>query len=93
MNEQDELSADIWGQKVSLKSQSLNTIICILILVVVCLIGYHGFTHSADSKDAAKEFVSAIKENTQAIRQGNCLAEFPPEKKEAGAALCKRVTQ
>lgn len=93
MDQQDEFSADIGGQKLSLKSQSLNTIICIAILVISVLVGYALVGHTADAKESSKEFVSVMREMTQTMREGNCLNAFPPEKREANADLCKRLSR
>lgn len=94
---QEELNADIAGQKLSLKSQSLNTVITILTFVIVAVIAVSGYslfvTHASDTKEASKELSLALKEITQAAREQNCLISLPQDRRQANAELCKRISR
>lgn len=89
-----DVDLNIAGQKIAVKNvKSLNTIVSLVAAIAACFGVYLVMGHAADTKDAAREFVGAMKEMTQALRQGNCLNEFPPEKREANAELCKRLSR
>lgn len=94
----DENGADvdlnIAGQKIAVKNvKSLNTIVSLIAAIAACFGVYLVMGHAADTKDAAKEFVSAMKEQTQVLRESNCLNAYPTEKREANAELCKRLSR
>lgn len=57
-----DVAVEIAGQKVNLRNvKSLNTLATIATLIVVCLIGYMVFTHTADAKDNGKEIAAELK--------------------------------
>jgi hypothetical protein len=78
-----EVDAEIAGQKLTIKSASLGTIATVVGLVGVGVLVWQGYTHSQESRDASAAFVSAIKEQTVAMkdqtavqREANCLVVF-----------------
>lgn len=86
-----ELDAEIGGQKLKY-SGPVNTLVTVLGFVVTCLIGWVLFTHSAETKEASNALVSALKDQTQALRENNCLQTYrgPEEQKQS---FCKQVTR
>lgn len=96
----EELSAEIGGQKLSLKSVALNTVITILILLGV---GYTAFSmnqHQTEAKESSHAFVSAIKEQTSAMKEGTsatreqtCLLKFDQKDRPGNAEFCKQITR
>lgn len=91
-----ELDAEIAGQKISLKNVSLNTLATVATLLIVSLIAVFGYsfaqTHTSDTKESARELVQAMKEQTQAQREGNCLQGYQGPAQEK-ATFCKQVTR
>lgn len=97
---QEELDADIAGQKLKIKTASLNTIATVATLVVVCLIAYVLFEHRMDAKagglamtDAVLNMVKAQQDTTRAHRETNCLMGIPEAQRESKADWCKRISQ
>ena len=93
---QSEISAKMGGHEVSLRgraAESLNTIVTIAIFVVVCLIAYGLYIHNAETARAATELVSALREQTQALRESNCLSSMQVEQRAANAETCKRLSR
>lgn len=89
----EQFDADIAGQKLSIRSQSLNTIATIATLVVTVLIAYMLFGHGTDTREASRELAAALKDMTQAAREQNCLITLPPERREQNTELCKRISR
>jgi hypothetical protein len=79
-----DIALELGGQKVNVKNvKSLNTLATIATLIIVVLIGYGGYLHIHDTREASKAFIDAIKEQTGAIkeqtvvqRENNCLQIF-----------------
>lgn len=96
----EELNAEIAGQKLSLKSVALNTIITLLIAVGV---GYTAFSmsqHQADAKEGRAEFIGALreqtavmKEQTSAAKEQNCLLRFEQKERTQQADFCKQIAR
>ena len=97
--DQSEVNADVdlklAGQEIRLRNvKSFNTIVSLVAAVASCFGIYLLMEHQAQTKEAGKEFVTAIKEQTKAIqeqtvvaREGNCLQVFKdPEQ-------CRRITR
>lgn len=95
----EELSADIAGQKLTLKNAPINTIatVATMVLVVLCL--YVLWSHQQDARDASAAFVTAIreqtsvqKEQTVVMREANCLQSYqgPGDGK---ANFCKQIAR
>lgn len=89
----EELSAEVAGQKLSFKTGSLNTVATIATLVLVCLLCYVVWVHTIDTKEASKELVSVMKENAQATREQTCIIGLPQDRREQNADLCKRLSR
>ena len=96
--ETGELEAEIAGQKLSLKNVSLNTIATVATLVVVCVLAWVMWQHTADAREAQSSFVAAIKEQTSAIkeqtavaREQNCLISMPQASRDPD--LCRRLSR
>lgn len=87
----EELSAEIGGQKLSLKSVALNTIISAASLIAVLAAIPYGYSHIQDTKEASKELVGALKEMTQAAREQNCLISMPIDRRDP--ELCRRIAR
>lgn len=71
-----DVAVEIAGQKVNLRNvKSLNTLATMATLVVVCLIGYMVFTHTADAKDSGKEIAAELraanKETATVLKESN----------------------
>lgn len=99
--EDEQFGADvevrIAGQHVNLKNvKSLNTLATIATLVVVCAASSYGYsvasTHVQETKEANGALVGALKEQTQVVRESNCLQTYRGPA-EAKAAFCKQVTR
>ena len=89
-----DVSLELAGQKVNLRNvKSLNTLATVLTLLIVILVGYGGWQHTSDTKEASKELTLALKEMTQAARESNCLMAIPMEKREANSDLCRRISR
>lgn len=86
-----ELEGDIGGQKFKYNGP-INTLATIATLFVVGLIAYGGFMHMQDTRIASAELVAALKEQTQTMRESNCLQTYrgPDEQKQV---FCKQVTR
>lgn len=87
----EELSAEIGGQKLSLKSVALNTIVCVLTLILLAAALPYAYSHITDTKEASKELVGALKEMTQAAREQNCLISMPIDRRDP--ELCRRLAR
>ena len=101
-DEAPETGADVdlklAGQEVKLKNvKNLNTLVCVLILVILCAAipaGYSMFTaHAADTKDAGRELTAALKDMAQAVREGNCINSHPEAIRESKLESCKRQSR
>lgn len=93
MADQEQIDADVAGQKVSIKTNSLNTLATVLTLIMVSVIGYIMFTHSADARDGTKELIGTLKDVVTVQRESNCLASIPNDRKPDGAEFCKRISR
>lgn len=93
MGEQEQIDADVAGQKVSIKTNSLNTLATVLTLIMVSTIGYILLAHSTDARDGTKELIGALKEVVTVQREANCLASIPNDRKPDGAEFCKRISR
>lgn len=98
-NEVEELNAEIAGQKISLKSVAINTIVTLLTFALCVVTTSIVWQHTTDARETGKAFVSAIKEQTEAtteqaklLREANCLQGYqgPPAEKQN---FCARVTR
>ena len=87
-----EASSPILGN-LKVSSANLNTLFTILGFIITCLIAWVLFTHSNDTKDASKELAIAMREQTQAAREQNCLISLPQERREQNSELCKRIAR
>ncbi len=83
--------------KLKVSGANLNTLFTVLGFIISCVIAWTLFAHQQDSKESGREFVGAIKEQTQTMkesqrlqREQNCLMyarkDFDPE-------LCRRLSQ
>lgn len=89
-----DVALNIAGQQIAVKNvKSLNTIVSLIAAIAACFGVYLVMAHAADTKDAGKDLVMALKEMTQAAREQNCLMAFPVEKREANADLYKRLSR
>lgn len=91
-----DVEVNFAGQKVNLRNvKSLNTLATVATLIIVAVaavVGYNLFTaHAADTKDASKELVQALKEMTQAAREQNCLISMPMDRRDP--ELCRRISR
>lgn len=94
-----DIDVKVAGQEVSVKNvKSLNTIVTLLTFVLVSVGAYVLYQHQQDGRDATRDFVTAIKEQTQAIRDGaklqreqNCLMALPQDRRDP--ELCRRLSQ
>lgn len=87
-----ELDATIAGQHLKLTGSNLNTLFTILGFLVSCLIAYVLWSHTGETKEASTALVSALKEQTQVVRESNCLQTYrgPDEQK---SNFCKQVSR
>lgn len=91
-----DLGLKVAGQEVNIRNvKSLNTIATVTTLLLVCVAitgGYLMFTaHAAETKDASKELVQALREMTTAAREQNCLISMPMDRRDP--ELCKRLSR
>ncbi len=91
-----DLSVKVAGQEVNVRNvKSLNTLATITTLIAVCVGGFAIYTivaaHAAETKDASRELVQALKEMTQTAREQNCLISMPQDRRDA--ELCKRISR
>lgn len=93
MGADQELTAEIAGQKLSLKNMALNTIATVATLIGMVLIGYIVWEHTSDAKVATKELASAMRELAQANREQNCLLRFSPEQRLSQVEFCKQISR
>lgn len=96
MSDQHETGADVAikvaGQEFNVKNvKSLNTLLTLGTFVAVVMLGYAFWMHAADTKDASRELVQALKEGTQAAREQNCLISMPQERRDP--ELCRRIAR
>lgn len=88
-----DIDLEVAGQKARIKNvKSLNTICTIAVLVVVSVLGYAFYVHAAETKDAGKELVQALKEVTQVVREANCLNSLPAERRP-DPDYCRRLSR
>lgn len=88
-----DVAVNAFGVKANIKNvKSLNTICTLAVLVVVSVLGYAFYVHAAETKDAGKELVGALKEMTQVVREANCLNTLPPEKRP-DPDYCRRAAR
>ncbi|HYR35952.1 MAG TPA: hypothetical protein VEQ87_16795 [Burkholderiales bacterium] len=98
MNEVEEVSGEIAGQKFSLKSLSLNTLLTLVgVLGVVGLCALM-WTHLDESKESSRAMIDAIKEltvsqreQTVVAREQNCLISLPQDRRDP--ELCRRIAR
>lgn len=93
-----DVDLSLAGQRLNIKNvKSLNTLatIATLILLSAGLAGGYLMlsAHAAETKDASKELVSALKEMTQAAREQNCLISMPIEQRARDPELCRRLAR
>ena len=100
MSEENGADVDLKlaGQEVKLKNvKSLNTIVCIAILVILCAVipaAWSMFkSHADETKEASKELSGAMREMTQATREQNCLIAQPQELRVQNSDWCKRLAR
>lgn len=80
------------GQQLNVKNvKSLNTLATIATLLIVAAVAAGGYAmfsaHAAETKDASRELVTALKEMTQAVREANCIStRTDPE-------ICRRLSR
>lgn len=91
--EVEELSAEIGGQKISLKSVALNTLLTVATFLISAMTAYILFTHTGDSKEVTKDLAGAMRELAQANREQNCLLIFEQKDRQANAANCKAFSR
>lgn len=79
-----ELHAKIAGQELDMKNLPVNMIFTILGVVGIGILIWQGIVHAQDSKETGAAFVMAVKEQTAAIKEQtraqweqNCLMRFP----------------
>lgn len=88
-----DVEVSLAGQTARIKNvKSLNTIVTIAVLVVVVAIGVVVYGHAAETRDAGKELVQALKDVTQVVREANCLNSLPPEKRP-DPDYCRRAAR
>ena len=87
-----EASNPILGS-LKVSSANLNTLFTVLGFVMTCLIAWVLYTHTSDAKDATKELATALREQTVAAREQNCLISLPQERREQNSELCKRIAR
>lgn len=76
-----DIDLEVAGQKARITNvKGLPTIIAIAVLVVVVVIGVVLYAHAADTKEAGRELVGALKEMTQVVREANCINTLPRER-------------
>lgn len=91
--ETGELTARVAGQELAIKGVSINTIATVATLMLVTVLGVLYYYHGADTREASKELVGALKEMTQAAREQNCLISMPQDRREQNAEICKRISR
>ena len=76
-----EVDAEFAGQKLKISGANLNTLFTVLGFLVGCMCLYALWNHTNDSRDAAKAFADAVREQTVAVKEQtselrfqNCLA-------------------
>jgi hypothetical protein len=96
----EELSAEIGGQKLSLKSVALNTLATVATLIGVAVLIVLATQHQTEAKDQSNAFVAAIKEQTTAMkeqtavaREQNCLMRFETKDRAERAEFCKQIVR
>lgn len=95
----EELTAEVAGQKLSLKSVALNTLATVATLIAVGVLLTITWIHHTDGREGRNEFISALKEQTAAQRENaalqreqNCLFKFKPEERHQWADTCKTTS-
>lgn len=91
-----DVAVEVAGQKINLRNvKSLNTLATVATLILVASaigVGYvMAAGHVADTKEASKELVTALKEMTQAAREQNCLISLPQDRRDP--ELCRRLSR
>ena len=100
LNEVSEVSADIAGQKISIKSIALNTLATVATLIGVVVISVLLWQHETETRETGKDFVAALKEQTIAMKEStavgkeqNCLLKFDQKDRLQNADFCKQITR
>ena len=97
INNQEEISAETPIGKFKARG---SDILGIGQLVLLCIVAYGGYIHTADSKEDNREQILAIKANTRAqmeqvaeMRVANCLSMLDAEQKKNQAMrdFCKSL--
>jgi hypothetical protein len=100
MNEQgvEEVTGEIAGQKFTLKSLSLNTLLTLIGVVGVVAVSVLMWTHLGESKEssaamvgALRELTAAQKDQTMVAREQNCLISLPQDRRDP--ELCRRIAR
>jgi hypothetical protein len=86
-----ELDAEVAGQKIKFIGP-LNSLIAVLSFVLISVVAYVTWNHAADTKEAGSALVGALREQTQALRESNCLNGYrgPDDQK---ASFCRQVAR
>lgn len=88
-----EVSADTAIGKFSIKSANLNTLATVVTLVLSGILLYVVITHTVDARDASKAFVEALKEQTTAQREQNCLMRYESRERSERAEFCRQISR
>lgn len=89
----EEISGEIAGQKFSLRSVALNTVLTFLTFMVSFATAYVLYNHTGESKEVTRELSMAMKELAQANREQNCLLIFEQKDRQLNAANCKMLSR
>lgn len=100
MSEQNEVNAEIAGNKFSAKNLPLNWLAIIGILFVSAGSLWMLVEHKAEAKQDKSELVSVLREmNTtnkelvQTQRITNCIISLPPDRRETALSTCERIAR
>lgn len=96
----EEIEVGVGDKKLKVTGDSLNLFFTIIGVVMSAVVAWVLYTHTGDAKEAQKEFVGAIKEQTMAMREGTavnreqtCLLKFDPTTRQgANADFCKQIS-
>lgn len=85
------------GSGLRLKNvKSINTFATVGTLMVVCAAAAYGYavaaTHVQETKEASDTLIKAIKEQTQVIREANCLQTYRGPESQRGP-FCKDLSR
>ncbi len=95
-----DVAVDAFGAKVNVKNvKSLNTILTLIAALAASFCAYLINQHQVEAKDAGKSFVEALKEQTEAMRDGiaatreqTCLLRFDQKERQTNAEFCRTVS-